>query len=184
MKKSKRFLFMLPSAMLAVVLYITFHELGHLIVMLSAGETIVDFSIITAHVSGTGGNYTDLSALWLYANGALLPIFVSYIYMLFYKSNNEKPFYRFFSYMVALIPIASMLAWVVVPFMYVGGNAPAGDDVVSFLYTFSQYFHPFIVSAVAAIIIGIGIVFMVKRRILGNFIAEIKIMTTANLSDD
>ena len=166
---------MLSSAMLAAVLYIIFHELGHLIVMLSAGETIVEFSIITAHVSGTGGDYTDLSALWLHANGALLPILVSYIYMLFYKSSSEKSFYRFFSYMVVLIPTASVLAWVVVPFMYVGENAPAGDDVTNFLHTFSQYFHPLIVSAAAVIIIGIGIVLMVKRRILGNFIAEIRL---------
>jgi len=179
--KKKGFLLILPSAMLAVVLYIIFHELGHLIVMLAAGATIVEFSIITAHVSATGGDYTDLSVLWLHANGALLPILVSYIYMLFYKSNSEKPFYRFFSYMVVLMPIVSTLAWVVVPFMYVGGNAPAGDDVTNFLPTFSQCFHPLIVSAAAAIMFGIGIVLMVKKRILGNFISEIKILATSCL---
>ena len=32
-------------------LYIFVHELGHLIVMLSAGATIEDFSIFTAHVT-------------------------------------------------------------------------------------------------------------------------------------
>jgi len=175
MKKNARiFPAILLSAILALVLYIIFHELGHLIVMLSAGATIEEFSILTAHVSGTGGEYTNLSGLWLHANGALLPIFAAYIYMLFYKSSCEKSFYRIFSYMIVLIPIASMFAWVIIPFMYVGGNAPVGDDVTNFLYNFSHDFHPLIVSAAAAMIIGTGIVLMIKKRILRNFITEVR----------
>ncbi|MGN0735322.1 MAG: hypothetical protein ACI4LP_05815, partial [Anaerovoracaceae bacterium] len=48
-------------------LYIFLHELGHMIVMLSAGATITSFGILTAHVSAEGGNYSTLSALWLHA---------------------------------------------------------------------------------------------------------------------
>ncbi len=173
-KTAKRFPAMLLSMILALVLYVTFHELGHLIVMLSAGATIEEFSIMTAHVSGTGGEYTNLSGLWLHANGALLPILAAYTYMLFYKSSSEKSFYRIFSCMIALIPIGSMLAWFILPFIYVGGNAPAGDDVTKFLYSFSHNFHPLLVSAAAAMIIGIGIVLMVKKGILRNFIAEVR----------
>ena len=44
------------------------HELGHLIVMLSASSTIENFSILTAHVTATGGNYTKAGELWLQAN--------------------------------------------------------------------------------------------------------------------
>jgi len=95
-KKQEIFAYAFVSNALAAVLYILFHEMGHLIVMLAAGATIVEFSIITAHVSGTGGAYTDLSVLWLHTNGALLPILVSYIYMLFYESDSEKPLYCFF----------------------------------------------------------------------------------------
>lgn len=95
-KKVKDFLLILSSALLALVIYILLHELGHLIVMVSAGATINDFSIITAHVSATGGEYTNLSDLWLNANGALLPVFTAYVYMFFYKSNSEKSFYRIF----------------------------------------------------------------------------------------
>ena len=142
--------------------------------MLSAGATINDFSIVTAHVSATGGEYTKLTDLWLNANGALLPVFTAYIYMLFYKSSNEKSFYRFFSYVFALIPTASMFAWLIIPFMYMAGNAPINDDVTRFLNNFSNDFHPLVVSAVAAMIIGIGVALIIKKRIIHNFIAELR----------
>lgn len=173
-KKAKNFLLLLVSVVLALVIYILLHELGHLIVMVSAGATIDDFSIVTAHVSATGGEYTNLSDLWLQANGALLPVFTAYIYMFFYKSNNEKSFYRIFSYMIVVIPVASMLAWLIIPVMYIGGNAPINDDVTKFLYIFSHDFHPLIVSVVAAMIIGIGVALMIKKRIIHNFIEEVR----------
>ena len=61
------------------------NQKGHLIVMLSAGATIEDFSIFTAHVSATGGNYTKMSELWLNVNGVFLPVICSLVYLLFYK---------------------------------------------------------------------------------------------------
>ena len=36
--------------------------------MLSASSTIENFSILTAHVTATGGNYTKAGELWLQAN--------------------------------------------------------------------------------------------------------------------
>lgn len=172
--KVKKFLLLLTAAILMLIIYIILHELGHLIVMLSAGATIIDFSIVTAHVTATGGEYTNLSDLWLNANGAFLPVFTAYIYMFFYKSSNENSFYRIFSYMIAVLPTASMFAWLIIPFIYIGGNAPQNDDVTKFLDNFSHDFHPFIVSAVAAMMIGIGLALMIKKRIIHNFIAEVR----------
>lgn len=172
--KAKKLLLLLAAAALMLVVYILLHELGHLIVMLSAGATITDFSIVTAHVSATGGEYTNLSDLWLNANGALLPVFTAYIYMFLYKSTNENSFYRIFSYMIAVFPTASMFTWLIIPFMYIGGNAPINDDVTKFLDNFSHDFHPFIVSAAAAVMIGIGVVLMIKKRIIHNVIAELR----------
>lgn len=117
------------SAGIAVYLYIFLHEFGHMVVMLSAGATITDFSIFTAHVSGYGGDYTNLSKMCEDANGALFPLIISYIYTLLYQKGNTKSFYRIFSYIVTLVPVASMLAWVIIPFVYLQGNAPVNDDV-------------------------------------------------------
>lgn len=172
--KVKKVLYVFASALLAIFLYIILHEGGHMIVMLSAGATITDFSILTAHVSGVGGNYTNVSDLWLHANGALLPVIVSFVYMLFYKKERKSMLYRIFSYIFCLAPIASLLAWVIIPFAYMQGNAPGGDDVTNFLYNFSHDYHPLLVSAAAALVSIMGVILMIKKQIIKNFIFEIK----------
>ena len=174
MDKVKKVLYVFASALLSIILYIILHEGGHMIVMLSAGATITDFSILTAHVSGVGGNYTNVSDLWLQANGALLPVIVSFIYMLFYKKESRSIFYHIFSYMFCLIPVGSLFAWVIIPFVYMQGNAPAGDDVTKFLYNFTHDYHPLLVSAVAVLIIAVGIILMIKKEIIKTFIVEIR----------
>ena len=173
-KKTKNILLILAAAGLSVIIYIFLHEIGHLVVMLSVGATITDFSILTAHVSAIGGKYTNVSNLWLHVNGALLPMITAFTYSAFYKSNREKSFYRIFSYMFVLIPTASMLAWVFVPVLYLNDNAPIGDDVTMFLSNFTQYFHPLSVSVVAAVMVGSSIALMIKKRIIRNFAAEVR----------
>lgn len=162
----------IAAALLAVVLYILFHETGHLIVMLSAGDTIDDFSILTAHVSGHGGEYTPFSAMWLHANGAFLPYAATMVYMLFYKKDSESKFYIMFSQMIASVVIGSMLAWVIVPFIYMQGQAPAGDDVTKFLDVFGG--SPLIVGLAALLLTAAGIAVMLCRQIIRNFAREIK----------
>ncbi len=49
-QKLKKVMLLFPAAALTIVIYISLHEIGHLIVMVSAGTTITDFSILTAHV--------------------------------------------------------------------------------------------------------------------------------------
>lgn len=167
-KKIRKVGCLLLVALIVLLLYIVLHEGGHLIVMLSAGATITEFSILTAHVSGIGGNYTNVSDLWLHANGALLPVIVSFAYMLFYKKKSKSMFYHFFSYMVCLMSICSSLAWVVIPFLYMQGNAPEGDDVTKFLYNFSTNYHPLLICIVAALIIAVGVIVMIKKEIIRN----------------
>ena len=172
--KVKKVLYVFASALLAIFLYIILHEGGHMIVMLSAGATITDFSILTAHVSGVGGNYTNVSDLWLHANGALLPVIMSFVYMLFYKKESRSMFYHIFSYMFCLIPVGSLFAWVIIPFVYMQGNAPAGDDVTKFLYNFTHDYHPLFVSGAAMLIIVVGIILMIKKEVVKTFIVEIR----------
>ena len=164
-KKIRSIGYILLSAGIVVFLYIFLHEFGHTIVMLSAGAEITDFSIFTAHVSGDGGNYTNLSRMWLCANGALFPLIISYIYTLLYQKGNTNTFYRIFSY---------MLAWVIIPVVFLQGNAPINDDVTMFLAVFCNNYHPLIVSAAAAVLIGISVLLMIKRRVIHNFVEVIK----------
>ena len=123
---------------------------------------------------GWGGNYTNASDLWLQANGALFPTMVSFVYMLFYKKERKSMFYHIFSYMFCLIPVASLFAWVIIPFAYMQGNAPAGDDVTKFLYNFTHDYHPLFVSGAALLIIAVAVITMIKKEIIKNFILELK----------
>lgn len=174
--KAKFILCLLSSATLLTVLYILFHELGHMIVMLSAGDTIDDFSIIGAHVSGHGGTYTNASNLWLHANGAVLPFVISLAYVLLYRKKSNNTFYRCFSFFVGLVPSCTLLAWIIIPFIYLKGTAPAGDDVTHFLDNFSQAAHPLIVSAAATLLIGIEVFLSTKKGVIENYFSEIKVM--------
>ena len=173
-RKLKTAAYLMLSLLIILPLYIFLHEFGHLTVMLFAGATVTDFSIFTAHVSAVGGNYSNLSALWLHANGALFPVLAALVYMIFYKEKKEGLFYRIFSYLFSLVPVGSLFAWVVIPFVCLHGKAPAGDDVTNFLHIFSQNHHPLIVSGVAIMIIAVSVVVMIKKGIVKNFISAVK----------
>ncbi len=175
MNKKVKFIFCLLATMgITSVCYIFLHELGHMIVMLSVGATIDEFSILGAHVSAHGGEYTNISDLWLHANGAFLPLIIAFIYLIFYKKELNNIFYRMFSFFAGIIPISSMLAWVFIPMTFLNSNAPVGDDVTMFLLNFSKTSSPIIVSVVAILLICIGIILMIKKGVVKNYILQIK----------
>ena len=162
------------SAIAIVFLYIHLHESGHVIVALSAGARITEFSILRAHVSWEGGNFTDTSDLWVNANGTLFPLFLSYIFLLFYRKESRNTVYRFFSLFFGLCPALGLLSWFVKPFVYVEGTFTPSDDTSQFLYNFSQGHSPMIVSIAAAVLFGISILLVIRKRVIQNFIEEIK----------
>lgn len=172
--KVKGLLYLFLAAGLGVLIYILLHETGHMIVMLSVGAKIKAFSIFTAHVTASGGNYSEMSELWLHMNGAMLPVLCTYVYAMLYKKDSKNLFYIFMSYIAALIPIGSLLAWVFVPFAYLEGSAPAADDVTKFLDIFSKEYSPLIVSVVAVLSIVIGIFIMIRKKIFHNFFVAVK----------
>ena len=173
-KKALFFRDLFLSVLLILFLYILIHETGHLIVMLCAGAKITSFSILTAHVSGEGGNYTDTSDLWLHANGAFLPVLVSYVWMLFYRKDIRNSFYRIFSWFVCLVPASSLLAWVFIPFLWMKGNAPVNDDVTNFLFNFSQSHHPLLVSLGAIVLIAVSVVLAVRKQVVKNMFETVR----------
>jgi|LSQX01.3.fsa_nt_gb hypothetical protein len=173
-KKAKLIFILFAAPVLTVFLYIILHEFGHMIVMLSAGAKITKFSIFGAYVSAEGGSYTDYSEMWRHANGMLFPVLISYVYLLFYKSNSEKNFYRIFSFYAGLVPAASILAWIVTPVSFMSGNAPPGDDVSDFLFIFTKYGHPLFVGFAAVVFIGISVMLMVKKRVIHNYVEVVK----------
>lgn len=171
---AKRIFWTLLSAGITLILSIFLHELGHCIAALTCGAKITSFSILTAHVSSVGGNYTGLTKLWLNANGMLLPLLASLLYMLLYRRENTAGFYRIISFFFALIPSASLLAWVYLPVLYLLEMAPQNDDVTKFLEVFSPSANPLLVSAAAMLLIGVSVWLMVKKGIPQNYFQSLK----------
>ena len=170
----KLILILVVSAVATLFLYILLHEFGHVIVMLSAGDRITEFSILGAHVSGEGGSYTDTSDLWLHANGTVFPLLLSYVFLLFYRKESKNTVYRVLSLFFGLSPAFTLLPWFVKPFVYVRGTYEAGDDITRFLYNFSQGHSPILVSLAAAVLFGISILLVIRKRVLRNAAEEIR----------
>ena len=158
----------MPSALLSIFLYIFLHELGHTIVLWSVDADITEFSILNAHVNYIGGEWTNVSDRWMHLNGALFPVILAVVYMLFYRKDITNRFYRIFSGFFVLLPIGSLLAWVFIPFIYMAGQAPEDDDVSKFLYNFTTDYPSYLVSIAAVIIIICCITLAVKMGIVKN----------------
>lgn len=143
--KQKRMIFLsiFLSVLLCILLYIILHEVGHCIVAVSCGATITEFSILSAHMNYSGGNFTDLTDLFLNANGVLFPLILSYIYISLYRPTIKNRFYRIMSFFFALMPAFSLLPWVFFPIAYrLGLLFAESDDAMKFLYNFSSLHNP------------------------------------------
>ena len=165
---------MFPSVLISILLYIILHEFGHAIVLWSVDAEITEFSILSAHVSYNGGNWTDLSDKWMHLNGALFPLVITIIYILLYKRKNTNRFYRVISGIFVLMPISSLLAWIFIPILYMFGHAPEGDDVYKFLYNFCFDYPAYLVSVCAISAMCFCIYLAVKKGIFKNLRMAIK----------
>ena len=76
-----------------------------------------------------------------------------------------------FSFFTGVVPISSLLAWVIIPFVYLNGTAPPSDDCTKFLMSFSQIANPLFVSAAALVI---GSILFIKKGVLRNYIYELQ----------
>lgn len=174
MKTMKVIRMLIPAVLLSTFLYILLHEFGHVFVLWTVGADITEFSILSAHVSYIGGEWTNLSDRWMHVNGAFFPLVVSFIYMLFYKKSIANMFYRVFSAFFVLMPLFSLLAWVVIPFFYVSGQVPDNDDIYKFLYNFTADYPAYFVTVVSLIFIICFISIAMKKGIVSNFIETIR----------
>ena len=175
-RRIKKILRVIPAAFCALLLYVILHEGGHTIVAILAGSRITEFniSLSNAHMSFEGGYYTPFMAMWREANGALLPLFIAYVYALLFRKESKNTFYRLFSFLFCLVNTASMIVWVVIPVLYMNGHYDQGEDGFKFVNLFSRYQSPVLVSIVALILFGTGIFLIVKKGILQAYIDEIR----------
>lgn len=170
-EKGKLLLSMAGGVVLTLFLYIILHEGGHTLVAIFCGADIVDFAFFSAHVSWTGGEFNTFTLSLADAAGVGLPVLVSVVYILFYSKENQNIFYRTFSFIFSIVPFYSLLAWMILPVMYVNGQMPS-DDVIHFIE--HSGINPWIICVAAAAFFAGGVVLVWKRGILRNFIEMYK----------
>lgn len=158
--KVKVILSALVSIFLIIPIYIILHECGHSLVAMLCGAKITKFSVLDAYMSYEGGTFSLVELALFHAAGMLIPLFVSIIYMLIYRTEFTSIPYRIFS----LVSVFSLITWVFVPTLYLFGNAPINDDVTKFIN--SSSIHPMVVMFVASIILICCIFIAYNKKII------------------
>ena len=139
---------------------------------LLCGAQITSFSILGAHASWVGGNFSPAAAAAANAAGMLLPALAALVYALFYRRERTSEFYRVFSCIFIVAAGGSILAWVLVPAMCWAGHVPANDDVAKFLQV--SGWPPALVMALALLLFSLILSMAWCRGIVKNYWAEVK----------
>lgn len=150
--RKKLILSLLCATISLLIIYIVLHELGHTLVAAACGAKVTNFNIITAHMSYTGGNFSQVTYSLLNAAGMLLPVIVCLIFILLYNRDKKNLLYHYVYMLYTLMTASSVLAWIIVPLLYMFAIPPAGDDVTNFLIV--SRWDPLIVIACAVFIIA------------------------------
>lgn len=131
--KVRKILAVLLSVACMIPLYVVLHEGGHALVAVMCGARITKFSILGAYMNYEGGQFSAAMFSLFHAAGMLLPLLAAILYMIAYQSGARSIFYRIFSFLVLLLPVGAVLAWVGVPILCLAGYEPTGDDVKKIL---------------------------------------------------
>lgn len=169
--KARKIVYMFVSLLLAVPICIVLHEGGHALVAVLCGARITKFSILGAYMNYEGGIFTPVTFSLFHCAGMLLPVLVSLLLILTYRSGSSRMFYRIFSFFFLLLPVGSILAWVIVPVLCLSGNPPQGDDIVKFIG--SSGLNPWAVSLSSLLLFGICCLGAWRKKILQNYWAAI-----------
>ena len=165
-RRIKSALRLLSVVFFVLILYVFLHESGHAIVALFAGARITEFSLFftNAHVSIEGGNLTLFTSLWLDANGALLPLLVSFILAITYREEIRSTYYKAFCFLFTLANTCSIIVWIVVPLLYKNGYEDRGEDAFKFADKLYMYHDPRMISIVAFFLVGTGVLLIIGKR--------------------
>ncbi len=121
---------------LAVALAYTFlHEAGHALVGLifggQIGEFNVNFLTMGAHVN-IAGQFTRVQDAVINVSGAGLP-FLVWLVLILALPKKGGLLVLWTKFIASSATLCSLLAWVIIPFLYLRNIAPAGDDVTQFI---------------------------------------------------
>ncbi|HSK67118.1 MAG TPA: hypothetical protein VK888_09315, partial [Anaerolineales bacterium] len=116
-------------------IYTCLHEAGQAIAGLLFGQSLTEFDVsfwdLSAHVGMSGGELTQTQLAIRAVAGASLPLIVWAIFISLVprKAGFSLEVLKFLSSMTV---VNTLLVWIVLPILYLLGNAPP-DDVTNFL---------------------------------------------------
>ena len=164
---TKKLVSLFVSLILMFPAYILLHEGGHALAAVSCGARITEFSLLGAYMRYEGGRFTAVTLSLFHAAGTLLPVILAVVYMLAYRSGSRSVFYRIFSFFALLMPVGSILGWVVVPVLCLLGEAPGTDDAAKFIE--SSGLSPWIVLGGAALLFAGCLLLAWRKKIPQNY---------------
>lgn len=169
--KVKKLSSLFLSIIFTIPAYIILHEGGHALIAILCGAQITEFSILGAYMRYEGGTFTSVTLPLFHIAGMLLPVLISVIYMLAYRDKVKHILYNIFSFMFLLVPAGTILAWIIVPVLYLFGQAPPNDDATKFID--SSGLSPWAVSIGAILLFTCCLFLAWKKKIIQNYWAAI-----------
>lgn len=147
--------------------YTFLHEAGHAAVGLFFGGNLYSFSLnffnFSAHV-GLSGSFDPFQRSLINLAGMSLPVLV-WAFFLLITPRIANPILELLKTIGSAGLLGSLLPWILIPLVYHGGIAPAGDDVTQFLN--NSRAHPLLVSAFFVGVFLAGARFFISRSSLG-----------------
>jgi hypothetical protein len=144
---------MVFTLLFSVLLFTFFHESGHMMMGLLFGARITSFSVdfigMSAHV-GLDATFTPFQQAWVSIAGFGLPLLMTIIFLCS-TVRRGNALLEWIKVLTAVITISSLLAWVVLPWIYMAGGRP-GDDSITFIINTGIY--PPVVSFGAVLLIA------------------------------
>lgn len=122
----------LLAAPAVLVLYAFVHEAGHALVALANGATIEEFVFLGpgAHVTWSGGTWTDATIILGTVAGVGLPVLLVLLLLLVYRARVRSITYHV-AHGAAVIGVTfTTLLWIAVPLIALTGGTPSIDDDV------------------------------------------------------
>ena len=127
-------LILLFLAVLSVFLYTFVHEAGHAVFGLMFGGKLTSFSVkfwdLSAH-AGLRGDFSVFQRSLISIAGVGLPLMLWAVLMTL-APKKTSPLLAWFKLFISLGTLNTLLAWIIIPFLYTAGRAPS-DDATNFL---------------------------------------------------
>jgi len=138
------------------LLYTTLHEGGHALAGMAFGGRVTDFNVnffnVGAHM-GIDGHFSTSQTAVFNAAGTVLPLLAWFLAMLLLPKRSGF-ILQWIKILSTMLFLNTLLAWIIVPFLYLSNSAPPADDVTHFIT--NSGFPPLAVALAALLIYGVG----------------------------